>query len=167
VLGQLFLVVCVLATLSVAAILLVLYGPVPVKRRVVVVPRLTARASVTAIPSLAAQLAPAADQSFSSVFPATIQGASPPAYAAAPSSTPVKMPPPLPVVNTPPPVPMMRKPAGEKVQPLKKARSARGTGSPSPLAPVVRSRPPEEEVVTNQMPRADFDDTEDLTVVED
>jgi hypothetical protein len=176
VLGQLFLIACVLATLSVAAILVVLYGPVPVKKRVVVVPRLTARASVSvmpAAPSLVAQLAPAPEQSFSSVFTATIQGASPPAYAAAPapsSAKSIKTPPPLPlpVANTPPPVPM-RKPAGAKVQPLAKSRSARGTGSPGPLAPVVRPRQyREEDVVTDLVPRQDsFEETEELTVVED
>ena len=101
VLGHLFLLACVAAALSIAAIFFVLYGPVPVKRRVMVVPRLPVLAAAPA-PTLVAQLAPARQQVFT---PAAV------------------------TVVAPPPTPL-RKPMGAKVQPLPRKRSARGSEPP-------------------------------------
>src|SRR6266496_535031 len=69
VLGQLFLVACVLSTLGIAGIFFVLFGPVPQKRSVVILPRLSAPRFVApvapvAAPSLVAQLAPVANKFF-------------------------------------------------------------------------------------------------------
>jgi hypothetical protein len=163
VLGQLFLVACVLALLSIAGILFIVLGPVPVKRRVTVVPRLAVSAPVAAqpMPSLVAQLAPSREQSFTPSFPSTIQGA-PPVVAArpTPSHSPAPTPPPLPIASTPPPTPRR----GAKVQPRQKQRVARGTGSP--FAPVVRSAARvhrEEDAVTNQVV---LFDAEEMTIDE-
>lgn len=170
VLGQLFLVGCVLATLSIAAILFVLFGPVPVNRKVIVVPRLSAPLATPPTPSLVAQLAPAREQHFTPAFASTIQGAPPP-YAAAPSMPAHAVPPPLPIATTPSPTPP-RRPKGQKVQPLPRKRAAKGTESPQPFAPVVRSgyrQMREEEVATNPMPRVQprgFE-SEEFTMVDD
>jgi hypothetical protein len=166
VLGQLFFLACIVAMLSIAAIFFVLFGPVPVKRKVTIVPRLPAPLAAAA-PSLVAQLAPAREQHFTpaSAFPSTIQGAPPP-YAAAPSTHAAPTPPPLPIATTPAP----RRPKGEKVQPLPKKRAAKGTESPSPFAPVVRGRNfREEEVATNPVPRVSSHsfESEDFTMVDD
>ena len=163
-LGQLFLVACVLATLSIAAILFILFGPVPVKSRVTVVPRLSMPVATSPLPSLAAQLAPARDQYFEPSFGSTIQGAPPP-YAAAPSHA-SATPPPLPIAATPPPTPI-RKPKGAKVQPMPRKRAAKGTDSP--FAPVVRSgyrQMREEDVRTNPVRRVMFESEEFTTVDE-
>lgn len=148
--------------LSIAAIFFILFGPVPIKRRVVVLPRMAAP-SLAPLPSLAAQLAPAREQHFTPSFGATIQGAPPP-YAAAPTHAPSPVPPPLPIAATPPPVPM-RKPKGAKVQPMPRKRAAKGTDSP--FAPVVRSRQArEEEMRTNPVPRVMFE-SEELTTIDE
>lgn len=172
VLGQLFLVACVLATLSIAAIFFILFGPVPVNRKVIVVPRLSAPLTPP-MPSLVAQLAPAREQHFTPAFPSTIQGAPPP-YAAAPSPHAAHAhaaPPPLPIATTPPATPA-RKPKGQKVQPLPRKRAAKGTESPQPFAPVVRSgyrQMREEEVATNPVPRVQQRgfESEEFTMVDD
>jgi hypothetical protein len=162
VLGQLFLGACVLATLSIGAILFILFGPVPVKRRVTVLPRLSSPVTTHPLPSLVAQLAPAPEQHFSPSFGSTIQGAPPP-YAAAPSTR-SHTPPPLPIAATPPPVPM-RKPKGAKVQPMPRKRAAKGTDSP--FAPVVRRREVrDEDVRTNPVRRVMFESEEFTTVDE-
>jgi hypothetical protein len=174
VLGQLFLVACVLATLGIAAIFFILFGPVPVKRSVIVVPRLSRPVSTTPLPSLAAQLAPAREQHFTPSFASTIQGAPPP-FAAAPTyAAPSATPPPLPIAATPPPIPI-RKPKGAKVQPMPRKRVAKGTDSP--FAPVVRHRVREEDVRqhrqmreeelrTNPVRRVQFESEEFTTVDE-
>jgi hypothetical protein len=155
----------VLAMLSVAGIVFILFGPVPVKRGVTIVPRMSrsliAIGPSVAGPSLAAQLAPAREQHFTPAFASTIQGAPPP-YAAAPSHA-APVPPPLPIATTPA-VPM-RKPKGAKVQPMPRKRAAKGTDSP--FAPVVRSRQMrEEEMRTNPVPRVSFESDEFTTVDE-
>ena len=169
VLGQIFLVACVLAMLSVLGIFLVLYGPIPVKRKVVIAPRLAVSSPVAmrTMPSLVAQLAPAPQQIFTpsiapSIAPpvppsisATIQGA-PPVVPARPTPSARRTPeppplPPQPMVATPPPTPV-RKPKGQKVQPMPRKRAAKGTASP--FAPVVRSaarQHREEDMATNQV----------------
>jgi hypothetical protein len=158
VLGQLFLLACVAATLSIAAIFFVLYGPVPVKKRVMVVPRLPTFA-VTPAPTLVAQLAPASAPQFTPAQPL----APPPVPSRAAS------PMPLPAAATPESLPVVaaapvRKPKGAKVQPLPRKRVARGTDSPSPFAPVVRHRPREEDVAT--APVSTFD-AEELTTIDE
>ncbi|HEY5920812.1 MAG TPA: hypothetical protein VIV11_04040 [Kofleriaceae bacterium] len=169
-LGQLFLVACGLAALSVAVIVFVVLGPVPVKRKVVIAPRLSVSGPVSTypMPTLVAQLAPAS-QSFSqpypSTFPATIQGA-PPIVPARPTPS-ARMnapePPPLPIAETPSPV-SMRKPKGQKVQPMPRKRAAKGTAAPSPLAPVVRPRSYyQDDAVTAQVRMFE---TEELTIDE-
>ena len=166
-LGQIFLFGCVLALASIAAIIFVVFGPVPVKRRVEVVPLSASRpVFAAAMPSLAAQLAPAREQTFTPAFasaaPAfqsTIQGAAPPVTASR-SSSHVPSPPPLPIAVTPPPT----RSKGQKVQPRQKQRVARGTGQP--FAPVVRSAQRqyrEEDAVTNQVR---LFEAEDLTIDE-
>jgi len=161
VLAQLFLLACVGAALSVAGILFVLFGPVPVKKRVTVVPRLAAPtvAPAMAMPSLVAQLAPAREQHFTPTF----------AVEQAPMVD--FEPPTLPT----PAAPVAVKPKGQKVQPLPKKRSAKGTGSPAPFAPVVRQREHreerprhyrEEEVRTNPVRRVSFESGE-MTTVDD
>lgn len=160
-LGQLFLLACVAATLSIAAIFFVLYGPVPVKKRVMVVPRLPTLPATPA-PTLVAQLAPAREQLFT------------PPQPIAPSASPrAASPMPLPAADTPtsfpaiaavPPPSPVRKPKGAKVQPLPRKRSARGTDSPSPFAPVVRHRPREEDIATNPVSTFDADE---LTTVDE
>jgi hypothetical protein len=170
VLGSIFLVACVLATLSIAGILFVLFGPVPVNRKVTIVPRLAVSPPVTTtpMPSLVAQLAPAREQQFApTAFPSTLHGA-PPIVPARPTPTArTPEPPPLPLVTTPPPVPQQRKPKGHKVQPLPRKRAAKGTEAPSPFAPVVRRghRPfRDEDVATN--PVGTFE-SEEFTLVDD
>ncbi len=141
VLGQLFLLTCVAATLSIAGILFVVLGPVPVKKRVTIVPRLSAPVATTALPSLVAQLAPAREQHFTPTEPVH----------AAPVATAV----------TPPP----RKKAA-KVEPLPRKRSARGTNAPSPFAPVVRSghrQMRDEDVATNPVR---LFESEELTLID-
>lgn len=141
VLGQLFLLTCVAATLSIAGILFVVLGPVPVKRRVTILPRLSAPVATTAIPSLVAQLAPAHEQHFTPTQP--VQTA-PVATAVAPPT---------------------RKKAA-KVEPLPRKRSARGTNAPSPLAPVVRSgyrQMRDEDVATNPVR---LFESEELTLID-
>lgn len=156
-LGQLFLLACVAATLSIAAIFFVLYGPVPVKKRVMVVPRLPTFA-VTPAPTLVAQLAPASAPQFTPAQPL----APPPVPSRAAS------PMPLPAAATPESLPVVaapvRKPKGAKVQPLPRKRAAKGTESPSPFAPVVRHRPREEDVATNPVSTFDADE---LTTVDE
>jgi len=165
VLGQLFLLACVAAALSVVGIFFVLFGPVPVKRRVTIVPRLAVPLVAPAMPSLAAQLAPSREQHFTPTF--AVESA--------------------PVVDYEPPTlqtphaPVAVKPKGQKVQPLPKKRAAKGTGSPAPFAPVVRARQyqerrderedrrpyyREEEVQTNPVRRVSFDSGE-MTTVDD
>jgi hypothetical protein len=158
VLGQLFLFACVVAMLSVAGIFFVLYGPVPVKRRVTVVPRLSASGvfvapalPAPAAPSLVAQLA-TGDEFFTPPRPVQVVAAPIPATAA--------------------PVPSLHRPKGNKVQPLPKKRSAKGTESPNPFAPVVRSagyrQMREEDVATNPIRLHDSDEfSEDFTTVDD
>ena len=178
-LGQLFLVGCVVALGSIATIFFVVFGPVPVKRRVEVVPRLAVSAPIALapMPSLVAQLAPARQQSFTppapvtspvdSAFPSTIQGAAPPVRATPRSSASIATPPPLPapIAVTPPPTPVRSR--GQKVQPKPRPqRIARGTNSPAPFAPVVRSAQRmyrEEDAVTNQV---QLFDTEEFTIDE-
>lgn len=136
VLGQIFLLAWIAATLGSAAILFVLFGPVPVKRRVTLVPRLPASAP-SPPPSLVAQLAPACEQRFTPAQPIA-PAPEPHATAAQPVG-------PMPAAAAAPPV---RKPKGAKVQPLPKKRAARGTDSP--FAPVVRHRQVrEEDAATN------------------
>ena len=160
-LGQLFLVACAVATLSIAAIFFILFGPVPVKRSVVVLPRLS-RPVTGALPSLAAQLAPAREQHFTPSFASTIQGAAPP-YAAAPASHASPTPPPLPIATTPVAV---RRPKGAKVQPMPRKRAAKGTDSP--FAPVVRHRQVrEEDARTNPVRRVPTFESEEFTTVDD
>lgn len=170
-LGQLFLLACVAAVLSIAGILFVLFGPVPVRRKVTFVPRLHAwdapsfaapvapiapgapiesAASPSpapiadpSVPSLVSQLAPAPEQDFAP----TIRDAQPVAAAAIE-------------------VPSLRRPRGAKIEPLPRSRSARGTNAPSPFAPVVRSgrrQVREEDAAT--APVRKFD-SEELTVVD-
>ncbi|HEY5951595.1 MAG TPA: hypothetical protein VIV40_39145 [Kofleriaceae bacterium] len=130
-LGQLFLLTCVAASLSIAGILFVLFGPVPVKRSVTVVPRLSAPPLAPATPSLAAQLAPSREQHFTPAFPVPFQNTLPSAPPVAPAPA--------------------RKPKGQKVQPMQRKRVARGTESP--FAPVVRHRNfREEDAATNPVP---------------
>lgn len=157
VLGQLFLLACVAATLSIAGILFVLFGPVPVRRRVTLVPRLHAAVAPSFVapiapiapaassngPSLVSQLAPAPEQDFAP----TVREEQPIAAAA---------------IEVPP----LRKPKGAKVEPLPRKRSARGTNAPSPFAPVVRSgrrQVREEDAATNPVRLFDSDE---LTVVD-
>jgi hypothetical protein len=168
VLGQLFLFGCVIAMFAIAAILFVVFGPVPVKRRVTVISRLSAARSsapgfapqwasaspmtsvsapvaAPSVPSLVSQLAPAqfgADTDFLSE-PAPVE---------------------LPAVSAMP-LPS-HKPKGAKVQPLPRKRAAKGTGSP--FAPVVRPRSlREEELATNPVPRVVSFDTGEMTTVDD
>lgn len=170
VLGQLFFLACIAAMLSIAGILFVLFGPVPVKRTVTIVPRLPASGASPSMPSLVAQLAPEREQHFTpaSAFPSTIQGAPPP-YAAAPATHSAPTPPPLPIATTPAVTAAPRRPKGGKVQPLPKKRAAKGTESPSPFAPVVRSRNfREEEVATNPVPRVSHGfESDDFTMVDE
>lgn len=157
-LGQIFLLACLAAAVSIAAIFFVLFGPVPVKKRVTVVPRLaSAPVFAPAMPSLVSQLAPAREQHFTPTF--AVEQA--PVFNYEP-----------PTIQTAAPV---AKPKGQKVQPLPKKRSAKGTGSPAPFAPVVRSRPQheerpryfhEEEVATSPVRRVSFDSGE-MTTVDD
>jgi hypothetical protein len=174
VLGQLFLFACGLALLSVAGILFILFGPLPVKRSVMIVPRLSRPLTPQPLPSLVAQLAPARQQHFTPSFPTTIQGAPPP-YAAAPVATASPIPPPLPIAATPPPTPppTPRK-AGAKVQPMPRKRVAKGTDSP--FAPVVRHRVRDEDVRRGAMRDEDLRTTpvrrvtfesEEFTTVDD
>ncbi|HEU4613069.1 MAG TPA: hypothetical protein VFS15_13355 [Kofleriaceae bacterium] len=162
-LGQLFLLACVAATLSIAAIFFVLYGPVPVKKRVMVVPRLPTFAATPA-PTLVAQLAPASAPQFTPAQPLAppFTPAPPPVSSRAPS------PMPLPAAATPESLPVIaapaRKPKGAKVQPLPRKRVARGTDNPAPFAPVVRHRPREEDVAT--APVSTFD-AEELTTIDE
>lgn len=151
VLGQLFLFACVLATLSIAGILFVLFGPVPVKRSVTMVPRMSIPVQLAPMPSLSSQLAPA-DPLFAPqpVFTA------PQPFEPAPAVA-VAVAPPAPVA--------VRKPMGAKVQPLPRKRAAKGTASP--FAPVVRSgqrQVREEDAVTNPVP---LFDSEEMTRVDD
>lgn len=160
-LGQLFLLACVAATLSIAAIFFVLYGPVPVKKRVMVVPRLPTFGATPA-PTLVAQLAPTTAPQFTPVQP--IAPSPVPSRAASPMPLPAAATPEsLPVVAARPPSPV-RKPKGAKVQPLPRKRAARGTDSPSPFAPVVRHRPREEDVATSPVSTFDADE---LTTVDE
>jgi len=179
VLASIFLVACVLATLTIAGILFVLFGPVPVKRSVAIVPRLSAPVSTTPMPNLVAQLAPRDGSfapTFESTFPSTIHGAPPVVPAVVPArpmprkSAPPE-PPPLPMAETISPVSRTspqsssRKPKHQKVQPMPRKRAAKGTEAPSPFAPVVRHRQfREEDVATN--PVRMFE-TEELTMVDD
>jgi hypothetical protein len=160
VLGQLFLFACVVAMLSIAGIFFVLFGPVPVKRRVTVVPRLSAprltapRLAAPAAPSLVSQLA-TGDEFFTPPRPVQVVAARPD-----------------PIPATAAPVPSLRKPKGGKVQPLPKKRSAKGTESPNPFAPVVRSagyrQMREEDVATNPVRLHDSDEfSEEFTTVDD
>lgn len=169
-LGQLFLLVCLAAVLAVGGIVFVLYGPVPVRRRVTLVPRMSApmfapapiapapvavsqvapsagpSAGMTAGPSLVSQLARTSDEFFTPPRPLQVIDEPIPATAA--------------------PVPSLRRPTGGKVQPLAKKRSARGTESPAPFAPVVRSghRPlRDEDVATNPVRLVD---TGEMTIVD-
>ena len=142
VLGQLFFVVCMASMLGIAAILFILFGPVPQKRSVAIVPRLGGHvpaAPAAQHPSLVAQLAPARDQFFTP--PQPLQHAPQTSFEPLPAAAaPV---PPL----TPPP-----KPKAAKVQPAPRKRIAKGTDSP--FAPVVRARPVqrEEDLQTNPVP---------------
>jgi len=153
VLGQLFLLVCLAAMLAVAGILLILFGPLPVRRRVTIVPRIAAAplpvAAGTAR-SLVSQLARgASDEFFTPPRPVQV----------------VAHDEPIPVTAAQ--VPSLRKPRGGKVQPLPKKRAAKGTESPAPFAPVVRSAQrqlrDEDEMATSPVPT--FDTTE-LTIVD-
>jgi hypothetical protein len=142
VLGQLFLFACIVAAGSIAAILFVVLGPVPVKRRVVIVPRLSASGVFTA-PSLVSQLAPAvARQHITSQSPVVVED-------------------PHPATAVPPPAPVVAPRRGGKVQPMPRKRAAQGTASP--FAPVVnRNRAyREEDAATN--PVRMFD-AEELTI---
>jgi hypothetical protein len=144
VLGQIFLFACVIATLSIAGIFFVLFGPVPVKRSVTMVPRMSIPVQLAPMPSLASQLAPAD-----------------PLFAPQPVFTPPAPLEPVPAVAVAPPEPVaaVRKPKGAKVQPLPRKRAAKGTASP--FAPVVRSgqrQVRDEDAVTNPVPL--FDDEE-------
>ena len=141
-LGQLFLFACIVAAGSIAAILFVVLGPVPVKRRVMIVPRLSASAVFPA-PSLVAQLAPAVEKQHIT------------------AQNPVVAADPQPVAAVPPPAPVVAPKRGGKVQPMPRKRAAQGTASP--FAPVVnRNRAfREEEVATN--PVRVFD-AEELTI---
>lgn len=141
VLGQLFFVVCIASMLGIAAILMILFGPVPQKKSVVIVPRLGGHVPVAPAgpPSLVAQLAPARDQFFTP--PQPLQHAPQTSFEPLPAAA-------APVPSlTPPP---KRKAA--KVQPAPRKRIAKGTDSP--FAPVVRSRPVprEEDLQTNPVP---------------
>jgi hypothetical protein len=153
VLGQLFLLACIAALLSIAGIFFVLFGPLPVKRRVTLFPRLSAPVAVGSMPSIAmpslappslvSQLAPAPEQYFA---------------------------PPEPIAAAAVEVPPIRKPMGAKVEPLPRKRSARGTSAPSPFAPVVRSgyrQMRDEDVATNPVELFDADEVEEMTMVDD
>lgn len=145
VLGQIFLFACVLATLSIAGIFFVLFGPVPVKKSVTMVPRMSIPVQLAPMPSLATQLAPAD-----------------PLFAPQPVFT---APEPVRAVATPQPVAAVRKPMGAKVQPLPRKRAAKGTASP--FAPVVRSgqrQIREEDAATNPVR---LFDSEEMTRVDD
>jgi hypothetical protein len=148
---------CVVALAAVAGILFVLFGPVPVKRRVVIAPRLSAvmpladRAAIA--PSLVAQLASASpgDEFFTPPRPLqVVPHDAIPATAAA--------------------VPSLRSPRGSnKVQPLAKKRSARGTEAPSPFAPVVRSgyrQMRDEDIATSPVERIESFDSGEFTTVD-
>ena len=150
-LGQIFLFTCVVALASVAGILFVLFGPVPQKKKVTVVPRLPASVPFAApAPSLVQQLARGGEEFFTPPQLAQLEAPKlevPTAHA------------------SPPPVPM--KPKGQKVQPLPKKRSARGTEAPSPFAPVVRSaqrQMRDEDVQTNPVQLFDM---EEFTAVDE
>lgn len=151
-LGQLFLFACLVAAAAVAGILFVLFGPVPVKKRVTVVARLSASIPLTrpaAVPTLVSQLASGSDEFFTPPRPVQV-------VAAVEDTIPA----------TAAPVPSLRKPKGGKVQPLPKKRAAKGTESPNPFAPVVRSgsrQVREEDVATNPVR---LFDTGELTIVD-
>ncbi len=151
VLGQIFLFACVLATLSIAGIFFVLFGPLPAKRSVAMMPRVSIPVHTAPMPSLAGHLAPA-ETLFAPqpVFTPPVEAIAPVAVAAAP------------------PVPV-RRPKGAKVQPLPRKRAAIGTDSP--FAPVVRSaqrQVREEDAVTNPVPVFESDDISDeMTRVDD
>ena len=144
VLGQFFLFTCVVALASVVGILFVLFGPVPQKKKVTVVPRLAAAVPFVTpapAPTLVQQLSRAGDEFFTPPQPVRLEMEIATAHA------------------SPPPAPM--KPRGGKVQPLPKKRSARGTEAPSPFAPVVRSaqrQMREEDVATNPVELFDMDE---------
>ena len=147
---------CVVALAAVGGILFVLFGPVPVKRRVVIAPRLAAAmplADRAVAPSLVAQLASVSpgDEFFTPPRPLqVVPHDAIPATAAA--------------------VPSLRSPrSGNKVQPLAKKRSARGTEAPSPFAPVVRSgyrQMRDEDIATSPVERIESFDSGEFTTVD-
>jgi hypothetical protein len=152
---------CFVALAAIASILFVLFGPVPVKRRVMVVPRLSGAlpqpvpASMAApiAPSLVAQLASASsgDEFFTPPRPVQV------------------VPDNQPIPATAAPVPSLRPARGGKVQPLAKKRSARGSEAPSPFAPVVRSgyrQMRDEDVATSPVERITTFDSGEFTTVD-
>ena len=143
VLGQLFFLVCMASMLGIAAILFILFGPVPQKKSVVIVPRLGGHVPVAPVaqPSLVAQLAPARDQFFTP--PQPLQPAPQTSFEPLPAAA-------APVPTLTPPKPP--KPKAAKVQPAPRKRIAKGTDSP--FAPVVRARPVqrEDDLQTNPVP---------------
>ena len=168
VLGQLFLLVCLAAMLAVAGILLILFGPLPVRRRVAIVPRLGAAplpvAPFAVAPSFAAASLPAVGSS-ASLVSQLARGGSDEFFTPPRPVQVVAHEEPIPVTAAQ--VPSLRKPKGGKVQPLPKKRAAKGTESPAPFAPVVRSAQrqlrDEEDMATSPVPTFD---TSELTIVD-
>ena len=149
--AQIILVLCFAAGMVASSIIFVLYGPVPVRRKVTIVPRL-------APPDPFAQHRAAAIFSLPAQPPAVQQQVEPGIAFRAPPSPPKK---PEPLVT---PL-VLRRPRGESPAPLPRSRSARGTERrprPSELdVTAVRARPAAmdpEDTLDTPLVDLDFDD---------
>jgi hypothetical protein len=145
VLAQIILVLCFAAGMAASCIIFVLYGPVPVRRKVTIVPRLAppdpfAQNRAAAIISLPAQPPSVQQQVAPGIAFVLPQGsgshAAPPVAHAASHVAHAHEPPPRPVrpkksdprPGTPDVAPLvLRRPRGESPAPLPRNRSARGT----------------------------------------
>lgn len=121
--AQIMLVLCFAAGMVASCIIFVLYGPVPVRRKVTIVPRLSPP-DVFAMPAVKVVSLPALHELAQQVEPGiafrTLPHAPTPHAAPAPQAPPKK---PEPLVT---PL-VLRRPRGDSPPPLPRNRSARGT----------------------------------------
>ncbi|HUS28128.1 MAG TPA: hypothetical protein VMZ53_06450 [Kofleriaceae bacterium] len=122
VLAQIILVLCFAAGMAASCIIFVLYGPVPVRRKVTIVPRLSPP-DVFAIRAVKVVSLPAPVEAVQQIEPG-IAFRTPPAPPQAPARAKKSEPRP----GTPDVAPLvLRRPRGDSPAPLPRSRSARGT----------------------------------------